>query len=122
MRVPASVNAALVLVAVDRFEYFDGLVDASRDRVGVDVDLSRFEIAASVGVEVDTIAVLIVLFPFDERLAVGLVPPSPCLGCPLGGARRAVGQLKCPAGMARVLAHGGASRCGQGDATRRGLS
>jgi len=31
MRVPASVNAALVLVAVDRFEYFDGFVDAGRD-------------------------------------------------------------------------------------------
>jgi len=42
----------LVLVAVDSLEYFDGLVDASRDRVGVDVYLSRFEVAASVGVEV----------------------------------------------------------------------
>ena len=47
---------------------------------------------------------------------------TPCLGCSLGGACRAVGQLKCPAGLARVLAHGGASRCGQGDATGQGLS
>ena len=50
--VPASVNVALVFVAVDRFEDFDRFVDAGRDRVGVDVDLIRFEVAASVGVEV----------------------------------------------------------------------
>jgi len=52
MRVPAGVNAALVLVAVDSLEYFDGLVDAGRDRVGVDIHLGLVEVAAAVGVEV----------------------------------------------------------------------